>query len=135
MWFSASSVYKAKGVETVMLVTGILLVCFGTTREEARLDSVEALYTTFRENYPALRVTRAYTSPTVRRVLAYGFEEEGLRLITCYHQPGNERSRRLILRCGFAFEGILRSSGYQYDGTPMDEYSYSLTREEYFLRG
>ncbi|HIY08527.1 MAG TPA: GNAT family N-acetyltransferase [Firmicutes bacterium] len=76
-----------------------------------------------------------YMTEAVGRVLAYAFEEEGLQMVTSYHQPGNDRSRRVILRCGFAFEGILRGSGYQYDGSPMDEYSYSLTREEYFLRG
>lgn len=71
-------------------MTGILLVCFGTTREEARLDSVEALYTTFRENYPALRVTRAYTSPTVRRVLA----ERGIEV------PGVEEALREMAEAG-----------------------------------
>jgi ribosomal-protein-alanine N-acetyltransferase len=36
-----------------------------------------------------------------RRVLRYGFEELGLDFFVCAHFAGNERSRRVIEKCGF----------------------------------
>ena len=52
-------------------MTGILLVSFGTTREEARQENIEALAEAYREAYAGkFPVWQAYTSPTVRRILS-----------------------------------------------------------------
>ena len=67
----------------------------------------------------------------VKEVMRYAFEEEGLRMLTVYHFPWNDRSRRVIEKCGFRKEGTLRESFVRFDGTLMDEVCYSLTAEEW----
>lgn len=67
----------------------------------------------------------------VKEAMRYAFEEEGLRMLTVYHFPWNDRSRRVIEKCGFRKEGTLRESFVRFDGTLMDEVCYSLTVEEW----
>lgn len=78
-----------------------------------------------------------YATEAARRVIKYGFEELGLDLITVYHYPHNVRSKRVIEKCGFKYEGILRNATVLYNGKVYDELCYSLTKEEYFkeIRG
>lgn len=66
-----------------------------------------------------------------REVLRYGFEETGLALISVYHFPFNDRSRRTIEALGFKKEGTRRMACKLYDGTVVDEVSYSLTSAEF----
>lgn len=66
-----------------------------------------------------------------RAVLAWGFEELGLALISCGHFTFNDRSRRVIEKCGFTYEGTLRMGYAIYDGTVVDEAVYSITAGEY----
>lgn len=70
-----------------------------------------------------------------RRVISYAFEERGLMLMSIQHFPFNARSRRVIEKCGFTYEGTLRRCSLRYDGEWMDECCYSMTRAEYFLEG
>lgn len=72
------------------------------------------------------RVTEA-----VKEAMRYAFEKEGLRMLTVYHFPWNDRSRRVIEKCGFRKEGSLRESFVRFDGTLMDEVCCSLTVEEW----
>ena len=74
---------------------------------------------------------RGYASEAAQRCMRYAFEEEGLRMLTVYHFPWNDRSRRVIEKCGFRKEGTLRESFVRFDGTLMDEVCYSLTAEEW----
>ena len=52
-------------------------------------------------------------------------------LLSCYHYPHNARSRRVIEKCGFKFEGILRRGACLPDGTIFDELCYSMTTDEF----
>ena len=72
-----------------------------------------------------------YMSEAVRRLLQYGFEEMNLRLMSISHYTFNDRSRRVIEKCGFVYEGTLRQTFLRYDGAVFDEAGYSLTREEW----
>ena len=67
-------------------------------------------------------------------VIAYGFEHMRLDLISCYHFEGNDRSRRVIEKCGFTFEGMLRHCSCVGESMIHHDYCYSMTREEYFAR-
>ena len=42
-----------------------------------------------------------------------------------------DRSRRVIEKCGFVYEGTLRETFLRYDGAVFDEAMYSLTKEEW----
>ena len=55
---------------------------------------------------------RGYATEAVRRVIEYGFEELGLNRIVARHIVGNDRSGRVMQKCGMQFEGIQRRAMY-----------------------
>ena len=67
----------------------------------------------------------------VKFYLRYGFEQLNLRLMSISHYTFNDRSRRVIEKCGFIYEGTLRQTFLRYDGAIFDEAVYSLTRDEW----
>lgn len=72
-----------------------------------------------------------YMTEAVKRVLQYGFEEMQFRLMSISHYTFNDRSRRVIEKCGFVYEGTLRQTFLRYDGAVFDESVYSMTRDEW----
>ncbi|MBP7401239.1 MAG: GNAT family N-acetyltransferase [Clostridia bacterium] len=77
--------------------------------------------------------SRGYMTEAVRAVLRHAFEDLGLELVSVRHYPFNERSRRVIEKAGFRYEGTLRRAIRRYDGVVLDDCCWSMTREEYFL--
>lgn len=68
----------------------------------------------------------------VKAVVTYLFEEENINVISIYHYPFNTRSKKVIEKCGFKYEGTLRSASVIYDGSIYDDVCYSITKEDYF---
>ncbi|MGL4343856.1 MAG: GNAT family N-acetyltransferase [Cellulosilyticaceae bacterium] len=66
-----------------------------------------------------------------KKVMQYGFEEQKLKLISSGHFAFNTRSKRVLEKCGFKFEGILRCALANYDEGEYDEFCYSITSREY----
>lgn len=66
-----------------------------------------------------------------RCAIRYAFEELQIDILSVYHYPHNMKSRRVIEKCGFRYEGTLRSASRIYDGTVMDDVCYSILKEEY----
>jgi ribosomal-protein-alanine N-acetyltransferase len=66
----------------------------------------------------------------LRALIRFGFMEMGLNRIEASTDPQNVRSLRLIERCGFRKEGVLRQRFY-YKGAFHDDVVYSLLREEW----
>ena len=64
-------------------------------------------------------------------VIQYGFEILKLDIISVYHYPHNYRSKRVIEKCGFKYEGTLRQASILFDGNSYDEVCYSMTMDEY----
>lgn len=64
-------------------------------------------------------------------VVDFAFSDEKLELLTCSHFPHNHRSKRVIEKLGFVYEGTLRHAYPIYNGKIMDDCCYSMTREEY----
>lgn len=64
-------------------------------------------------------------------VMDLAFTERGVPVLGVSHFAGNDRSRRVIEKCGFRYEGTLRRAYRRYDGEVFDDVCYSLTREEY----
>ena len=54
-----------------------------------------------------------------------------LELISVYHYPFNEGSKRVIEKCGFKYEGTLRQSSTIYNGDVYDDVCYSMTIEDF----
>jgi [ribosomal protein S5]-alanine N-acetyltransferase len=71
-------------------------------------------------------------SEAVKEVIRYLFEEEKYDIVSCYHYPFNIRSKRVIEKCGFNYEGTLRLASEIYDGRVYDDVCYSIVKEEYF---
>lgn len=61
----------------------------------------------------------------------YAFQVLGARLLSITHYPFNARSKRVIEKCGFHYEGLLRQASKRFDGTVLDLCCYSMTAEEY----
>jgi putative acetyltransferase len=67
----------------------------------------------------------------VKEALDYLFNDVRVDVVSIYHYPFNMRSKRVIEKCGFKFEGVLRRASQIYDGQVYDDYCYSILREEY----
>ncbi len=74
-----------------------------------------------------------YVPEATKRVLEYAFDELDLNIISVYHFPFNERSKRVIEKSGFKFEGVLRLASTLPNGEIVDDFSYSMTKEEFSL--
>ena len=74
---------------------------------------------------------KGYMTEAARAVLRFGFEEQGLGLITVNHFANNRRSRRVIEKCGFSREGVMRGAESALDGTMRDLVLHSMTRAEW----
>ena len=72
-----------------------------------------------------------YMIEAVKAVLAFAFEDLRLDAVRVRHYPNNVRSRNVIQRCGFQYEGTIRKSTQIYDGSVMDSCCYSMTRQEW----
>ncbi|HIT07747.1 MAG TPA: GNAT family N-acetyltransferase [Candidatus Merdivicinus faecavium] len=78
---------------------------------------------------------RGIMTEAARRMVSCAFEEMGAELLTIQHFSFNSRSKRVIEKCGFTYEGRLRRCFLRYGGEWLDECCYSMTRDEYFLEG
>lgn len=74
---------------------------------------------------------RGYMTEAVLAVLSYAFDILQVEIVGIDHYPRNERSRKVIEKCGFRYEGTLRRAFVLYDGTVLDHVCYSMTKEEY----
>lgn len=67
-----------------------------------------------------------YATEAVRAVLRFGFEEQKLRLISAYCYPFNERSKNVLKKCGFHYEGRLCLAEERFDGSVVDNECYAI---------
>ncbi|PKM95626.1 MAG: GNAT family N-acetyltransferase [Firmicutes bacterium HGW-Firmicutes-1] len=68
----------------------------------------------------------------VKRIMEYAFLELKLELLSIDHYSFNTRSRRVIEKCGFKYEGTYRYAREIYDGTVNDIVCYSITKDEWY---
>ena len=73
------------------------------------------------------------TTEAMSAVLTYGFNELDLHRIEADVAPDNIRSKNLLLKLGFTYEGNLRQR-YFFRGQFEDEYYYGLLKDEW-LKG
>lgn len=67
-------------------------------------------------------------------VIEYAFEILQLELLSAYCYPFNNRSKRVLEKCGFQKEGTLKKAEKRYDGKIYDDECYAITKEEYQRR-
>lgn len=77
------------------------------------------------------RWKRGYMTEAAKRIIRYAFDELDLAILVIQTGPTNHRSQRVIEKCGFRHEGLLRRAYRIYDGSIRDVLCYSMLREEY----
>ncbi|MGE4214349.1 MAG: GNAT family N-acetyltransferase [Anaerotignaceae bacterium] len=77
---------------------------------------------------------KGITTEASRSVIDYGFKELGLSLISVCCYAYNGRSRGVIKKCGFKYEGTMRQAEERFDGKIFDSEIYSITKEEWECR-
>lgn len=70
---------------------------------------------------------KGYMTEAVLALLRFGFEELNLDLISAYCYPYNERSKNVLKKCGFRYEGRLAQAEERYDGAVLDNECYAVT--------
>lgn len=74
---------------------------------------------------------RGLMTEAVKCVIRHGFEDLDLTIISIYHFPFNTRSKSVIEKAGFQYEGTLRQDFTRYDGEVFDSLCYSITKDEF----
>ncbi len=64
-------------------------------------------------------------------LMKYAFDELNLDIISIKHYQINKRSKRVIEKCGFKYEGTIRMASQIYDGRIFDDVCYSITKDEW----
>lgn len=75
-----------------------------------------------------------YATESALEVLRYAFVDKGLSMVSIYHYAHNDRSRRVVEKCGFQCDGALTDAAFHPDGFIADDVCYSLTRREYLSK-
>lgn len=68
-----------------------------------------------------------YATEAVKSVLEYAFTKLDLLVVAVCHYSFNEKSKRVIEKCGFTYEGTLR----KFSRNLSDSVRYSMTKEEW----
>lgn len=73
---------------------------------------------------------RGLIPEAVRELLRYGFEDLGLAAIWCGHYDFNDKSRRVVEKCGFRWR-FTNLAWVELMGEERTELHYALTQEEW----
>ena len=74
---------------------------------------------------------RGFMTEAAARMVTYAFDVLHLDVLSITTRENNERSRRVIEKCGFKYEGTLRRTYKIYDGSIKTIRCYSMLKEEY----
>jgi len=66
-----------------------------------------------------------------QRAIIHAFDDLNLDLVSTYHKSFNTRAKRVIEKCGFTREGMLRHASKRYDNQIFDAVCYSILKSEY----
>ncbi len=67
-----------------------------------------------------------------RRIMKFLFEDQGLDLVWVGHFDFNEKSKRVIEKCGFNYKFTLDKELPRYNNMKVRLVQYSITRDEFF---
>eukprot|EP00961_Rhodomonas_salina_P294064 3934247-Rhodomonas_salina.2 len=71
-----------------------------------------------------------FMTEAVQKVVAFVFDERGLNRLYAYHMLRNPSCGRLLQKCGFAQEGLLRQRVFKW-GVPEDVCLCALLRQDW----
>ena len=79
--------------------------------------------------FGAQHAGHGYTTEAVTLMSRYLFHGKRVNRLQLIIHPGNEPSKRVALKCGYSFEGVMRQAWFN-DGAFQDVEIWSLLREE-----
>lgn len=74
---------------------------------------------------------QGYMTEAVKEIIRYGFEVVGFEIIHINCYAFNLRSKKVIEKSGFIYEGTLRKATTTIDGKVVDLHYFSILKEEY----
>ena len=74
---------------------------------------------------------RGYMTEALAAMVTCAFEKKKVDVLAVSHYSDNERSRRVIEKCGFRLEGVVPWACKRFDGKICDDVCYSILREDY----
>ncbi len=74
---------------------------------------------------------KGFMTEAAQKVIQYGFEELKLLAISAYCFPNNERSKRIITKLNFEYEGTLKMAEKIFNGKVFNHDCYLLTAHKY----
>lgn len=74
---------------------------------------------------------KGYMTEAMRDVVRFGFEELNLAAISAYCFPFNKRSKNVLKKCHFEYEGTLKMVEEIFNGNIYDNDCYLLTAQRY----
>ncbi len=74
---------------------------------------------------------QGYTSEAMARVIKFFMEKVEVNRVESRHDPRNENSGKVMMKCGMKYEGTIRQSDMNNQGV-CDACWYGLLKEEYF---
>ena len=77
---------------------------------------------------------KGFMTEAVHKVIEYGFEELKLAAISAYCYPFNERSKNIMIKCNFDYEGTLKMAEKIYNDNIYDNDCYLLTALRYYQK-
>lgn len=75
-----------------------------------------------------------YMPETLSAMTENAFENTPTEVLAVGYHNGNLRSKRVIEKCGFTYEGVIQGAFRACDGVLYDICSYSMTKEAYLSR-
>lgn len=104
-----------------------LIGSIGFTSKNTQHNKIELSYDLAKEYWHQGIMTKA-----VNAICQYGFEEMKMNRVEAFMASQNFASRKLLEKCGFTNEGLLRENRL-HQGNYVDVYIYSLLWSDFFL--
>ena len=71
-----------------------------------------------------------YMSEAIKRVRKYLFEDLNIDILTAFCYPDNMKSKNVLEKCGFEYEGTIERGCKRFDGQVFDAVIYSVMRQD-----
>lgn len=113
----------------ILKETGKAIGCMGFGKDSLRPPSVASrnLIYSLNQDYWG----HGYCTEAAKCIIKYCFEEIGLEILSVHHYTYNNLSKRVIEKCGFRYDGVIRMNERK-KGVALDNMYYSMTRDEYY---
>ena len=112
----------------VLKESNVLIGSIGLIEDSKRdNDKVKMLGYAIGEEYWG----NGYVTEAAITVIAHGFRDLNLDLISAYCYPFNKRSKRVLEKLGFEYEGKLKLCEKRFDGLVLDNECYAIRSEEF----